>query len=95
MGNYKSEEDTAVLPGFEVSKEEREPWRKHWKGMPEYEQEENRPYKTVYVHFRNKEDYEEFAKLIGQKLTVKTKSIWHPHLDRTANSLLRWVEGDD
>ena len=44
------------------------------------------------MHFRNKEDYEEFAKLIGQPLTKKTKSTWFPRLDRTANSLLRWVE---
>jgi hypothetical protein len=67
-------------------------WQKHWKGMPEFEQENKNTYKTLYVHFRNKEDYEAFAKLIGQNLTEKTKSIWHPALDRTANSLLRWVE---
>ena len=67
-------------------------WQKHWKGMPEFEQENKNTYKTLYVHFRNKEDYEAFAKLIEQNLTEKTKSIWHPALDRTANSLLRWVE---
>jgi hypothetical protein len=67
-------------------------WKKHWKGMPEFEQEENKTYKTIYVHFRNKEDYEEFAKLIDQNLSEKTKSIWHPALDREANSLLRWIE---
>lgn len=70
-------------------------WKKHWKGMPEFEQEDKKTYKTVYVHFRNKEDYEEFAKLIGQKLTMKTKSIWHPALDREANSLLRWIEDEN
>lgn len=67
-------------------------WKKHWKGMPEYEQEDKETYKTLYVHFRNKEDYEEFAKMIGQNLTEKTKSIWHPALDREANSLMRWIE---
>ena len=70
-------------------------WQKHWKGMPEFEQEENKPYKTIYVHFRTKEDYDEFAKLIDQNLSKKTKSIWHPHLERTANSLMRWIEEDD
>jgi len=25
-------------------------------------------------------------------LTKKTKSAWHPHLDVTANSLLRWMD---
>ena len=67
-------------------------WKKHWIGMPEFEQENNPPYKKLIVSFRNKEDYEEFANLIGQNLTEKTKSIWHPKLDREANSLLRWVE---
>ena len=67
-------------------------WETQWQGMPEFEQEDKKTYKTIYVHFRNEEDYKEFEQLIGQKLTKKTKSIWHPHLDRTANSLLRWIE---
>ena len=67
-------------------------WKKHWTGMPEFEQEKNPPYKKLIVSFRTKEDYDEFAKLIDQKLTMKTKSIWHPRLDREANSLLRWIE---
>jgi hypothetical protein len=67
-------------------------WKKHWVGMPEFDQKENKTYKTIYVHFRNEADYQEFAKLINQNLTNKTKSIWHPALDRTANSLLRWME---
>jgi hypothetical protein len=44
--------------------------------------------------FRTKEDYEEFQNLISQKMTLKTKSAWHPALDKTANSLSRWM-GDD
>jgi hypothetical protein len=67
-------------------------WKKHWIGMPEYEQEDNPPYKKIIISFRTKEDYEEFAKLIGQNLSDKTKSIWHPKLDRDANSLRRWIE---
>jgi hypothetical protein len=67
-------------------------WKKLWKGMPEFEQEENSTYKTLYVHFRNEDDYKEFAKLIGQNLSEKTKSIWHPALDRTKNALMRWIE---
>lgn len=67
-------------------------WKKYWIGMPEYEQEDNPPYKKIIVSFRTKEDYEEFAKLIDQNLSEKTKSIWHPKLDRDANSLRRWIE---
>ena len=67
-------------------------WKEHWKNMPEYVQENNPPYKTINVKFRKKEDFEKFAELLNQNLSDKTKSIWHPHLDRTANSLLRWVQ---
>lgn len=69
-------------------------WEKHWVGMPEFEQEDNAPYKKLIVSFRNEEDYKEFAEMIGQKLTEKTKSIWHPKLDRDANALKRWIEDD-
>ena len=69
-----------------------EPWQKHWQDMPEFEQEHNKPYKSINVHFRTKEDYMEFQQLIGQMLTEKTKTIWHPSLEVTQNSLLRWIE---
>jgi hypothetical protein len=72
-----------------------EKWRKHWKNMPSYTQEENKAYKQVIMSFRTKEDYEDFQQKIGQKLTSKTKSTWHPLLDVTANSLLRWMDEDD
>jgi len=67
-------------------------WQKHWQGTPEYKQEDNPPHHLLNVRFRNEEDYKEFANLIGQNLTNKTKSIWHPKLDIEANSLKRWVE---
>ena len=77
---------------FGAPEQKTEPWRDHWNGMPEYEQENNQPFKKLIVSFRTEEDYIEFSKLIDQHMTNKTKSIWHPKLDRTANSLLRWIE---
>lgn len=67
-------------------------WKKHWKQMPEFVQEDNPPYKTIYVHFRKEEHYTEFATKVNQPLSDKTKSIWYPELDRTANAKLRWVQ---
>lgn len=69
-------------------------WKKYWKGMPEFENEDNPPFKKIIVSFRTKEDYEDFAKLIGQKMTDKTKSIWHPRLNVEENRLLRWIVED-
>jgi hypothetical protein len=74
--------------------EEDKEWKKHWKGMPEFEQEKNKPYKTLYLHFRNEKDYQEFAELVNQKLTEKTKTIWYPKLDLPPNSAFRWIEDD-
>lgn len=49
-----------------------------WVGMPEFVQEKKEPYKTLIVRFETEQDYNDFAQLIEQKLTKKTKSIWHP-----------------
>jgi hypothetical protein len=76
-----------------VDSTKKEPeWKKHWKGMPDYNQENNAPYRTIYVHFRNEEDYQDFAKKIGQDITSKTKSCWHPKLEIIKNSLMRWIQ---
>ena len=50
-----------------------------WVGMPEFVQEKKQPYKLLNVRFETEEDYNEFAKLIDQNLTEKTKSIWFPY----------------
>ena len=69
-------------------------WRNHWTGMPEFTQEENGPWKTIPVTFATEEDMADFADLIGQSLTDKTKSTWHPRREITKNYLMRWVEED-
>ena len=63
-----------------------------WPDMPEFVQDKQEPYAQMIVRFRNQEDLDEFAQLIGQKLTRKTKSIWHPVLVRGINANKRWVD---
>jgi hypothetical protein len=70
-------------------------WTEHWKGMPEYKQDDNGPWKTIKMHFRNEEDFNEFSKLTENNLSKKTKSAWYPKLEITKNALLRWIEDDD
>jgi len=80
---------------LEVDIEERKDpnhWTYHWLGMPEFVQEDNPPARKFTAYFRTEDDFKEFQSLIGQEMTNKTKSIWHPKLDRTANSRLRWIE---
>jgi hypothetical protein len=83
-----------LLPLFEVAptNEPREVWQDEWKDMPEFVQPKQEPYATLNVRFRCQEDLEEFARMIGQKLTRKTKSIWHPPLPRGIETHKRWVD---
>ena len=62
-----------------------------WEGMPEFVQEKQEPYSKITVRFANEEDLQEFADMIGQKLTSKSKSIWHPKLVRGLNSNKRYT----
>ena len=93
-------EPATLVDVLDLEEEDKE-WEQHWVEMPEYEQENQKTYKTVYIHFRTKEDFEDFAKLITKhvdsdtKLSEKTKSFWYPKLDRTKNSLLRWIEEEE
>jgi len=84
--------DTGLVAEVDDSLLTREEFfKKYWKGMPTFDQNDNPPWKQIYVNFRNKEDYEEFAKLVEQDLTDKSKSIWYPKLDIEENSLHRWI----
>ena len=55
-----------------------EEWKEHWKDMPEFIQKDLTSEKSIIVHFRNKEDRDTFSKLVEQKITYKTQSIWFP-----------------
>ena len=66
-------------------------WEKEWQNMPEYIQENNDPFQSVIVHFRNESDRKEFESLIGQKMTYKTKSIWFPEYDKEKPSNFLYV----
>lgn len=49
-----------------------------WVGMPEFVQEKKEPFKELIIRFDTEDDYLDFQRIINQKLTNKTKSIWHP-----------------
>lgn len=62
--------------------DEMQSWKKHWQDMPEFIAEDLAPYQQIIVSFECKEDVEAFSKLINQKLTYKTKSVWYPKVER-------------
>lgn len=87
----------ATAPAFVESEEMSlfdmdEDWKGEWKGMPEFNQSDLTPFKSVHLHFASFEDLQAFAKLIGQTVTLDTRSIWYPaaEIGRIANK--RWVD---
>lgn len=56
-------------------------YTQEWQGMPEMDQEDMGFFKEIIIRFILEDDYREFAKLIQQTLTEKTKSIWYPKQD--------------
>jgi hypothetical protein len=58
--------------------ETEEDWRKEWQDMPEFIQEDEMPFRTIYVHFKSQSDINNFAKLMQQQITGETKSLWFP-----------------
>ena len=55
---------------------------KEWGGMPEYENNYIGPWQSIVVHFQTPDDAMEFAKLINQPITEKTKTFWFPEVAR-------------
>ncbi len=52
-----------------------------WKGMPEFTHEDKTAWRSVYIHFKDQAALEQFAQLVGQKLTDATKYIWYPQAE--------------
>lgn len=65
---------------------------KEWQGMPEFVQEKQEPFSKIIIRCETEEDLKELEKLLGQPLTPKTKSIWHPRLIRGKNAHKRYVD---
>lgn len=59
----------------------------HWVGMPDFKQEDQNGFHRMVVHFETAQDLQDFAGLVGQKLTDKTKYMWFPehHRDEVAD----------
>jgi hypothetical protein len=49
-----------------------------WDGMPEFNQEDDAPYKSLIVHFENEDYFKDFCNLINQVVSDDAKYIYHP-----------------
>ena len=73
--------DTSALTNFLGSEAEPDDPMKEWEGMPEFDNPA-KAYKSIMVHFENKDNYLEFCELIKQALTEKSTSCWYPEKER-------------
>lgn len=58
---------------------EKNEWQKEWINMPEFKQQKDVPYQKITISFSNEDDVKNFEKLLNQKITKKTKSLWYPY----------------
>jgi hypothetical protein len=85
-------EDTIDAQGnlFDVGEE----WQHEWKGMPEYLYKDQEPFMTMQLHFASWEHVEEFAKLVGQKISGETRYIWYPKPELKKVAKFRYVDAN-
>lgn len=55
-----------------------EPWEDEWQGMPEFKNKDITAKYSITVNFDELHHMLEFAKLVGQKITPRTKYINFP-----------------
>ena len=68
-----------------------EEWKKEWQNMPECEMDDLSSFRKIVVHFRNQEDIDKFAELIGHKIT-KAPSLWYPEWEKRRYADKRYVD---
>jgi len=57
-----------------------------WNGMPEFNNPDAMGVKQIIVHFETWDDVREFAELVEQTVTEKTKYIWFPKADKVRDT---------
>jgi hypothetical protein len=48
----------------------------HWQGMPEYEQDDLDAFRSIKINFADQTAVNNFAMLVRQSITEKTRFIW-------------------
>ena len=67
----------------------------HWKGMPTYEHNDQKPARSLYVHFPDDESVKKFTELAGATITDKTKYIWFPPVELNRVADLGYVNEEE
>ncbi len=58
-----------------------------WQGMPGFEQEDNRAYRSVVVHLEDEQAVQDFMTRIGQQFSAEAKYLYHPKREKPADRM--------
>jgi hypothetical protein len=92
-GEYRGEREGRAIDT--VEKAEQAWWWDIWRGMPEFLNRDLTSVRHVIVNFRNIEDVERFAKLIGQNVGPSEPAIWFPEVEVVHEIDWRYADEDD
>ena len=67
-------------------------WEDQWNGMPEYKMGNTEPAQKITISFKSFDDVKEFGRLIGQRVTPQTDSLWFPKQDWIPPKTMRYVD---
>jgi len=70
-------------------------WEDEWQDMPEYSNEDQKPFRTIYIHFRNQEDVNKFSEFMDQRIFPKQKSYWFPYKAKKEPIRYRYVDSEE
>jgi hypothetical protein len=66
-----------------------------WKDMPEFNQGDTRPFRTIAVHFKDDEAVREFYKRMKREYSATLKYLWFPEPNVDIVGDLRWKSADE
>ncbi len=62
-----------------------------WRGMPQFDQKDKGPFRTIAVHFTDQEAVDSFATKLGKTITPKTQFVWLPEhkIEKTVGTVYK------
>lgn len=61
-----------------------------WTDMPDFDMEDLTSFRKIIIHFDSQEDVDEFAKVMNQIISDKTKYLWFPKKEKEEHDNLRY-----
>ena len=62
-----------------------------WEGMPEFSQQDKTAFRSIPIHFKDQAAVDEFAAMVEQKITDRTRFIWFPQIEIETYADKRYV----